>query len=154
MEPPRGAAWGGARGGAILDTSSMPDDPRRIEPGPLSALLGFRLVRVDADGAVVEGDPAPEHLNGGGIVHGGYLSALLDTTTGWAVHRRVPAGVAAPHVQISVQFVRAALPGSTLVCRGRCVSAGRRIAAAEAEITQGDHVIARAVTSHAVLSPS
>jgi len=147
----RGALWG-AGGGAIVDTSPMPDDPRRIEPGPLSALLGFRLVRVDEDGAVVEADPAPEHLNGGGIVHGGYLSALLDTTTGWAVHSQVPAGVAAPHVQISVQFVRAALLGTTLVCRGRCVSAGRRIASAEAEIVQGERLIARAVTSHAVLS--
>jgi acyl-CoA thioesterase len=130
----------------------MPDDLRRIEPGPLSALLGFRLVRVDADGALVEADPAPEHLNGGGIVHGGYLSALLDTTTGWAVHAQVPPGVAAPHVQISVQFVRAALAGATLACHARCVSAGRRIASAEAEITQGDRVIARAITSHAVLS--
>lgn len=144
---------GGACGAGIVDTSSMPDDLERIEPGPLSAHLGFRLVRVDEDGAVVEADPAPEHLNGGGIVHGGYLSALLDTTTGWAVHAQVPPGVAAPHVQISVQFVRAALPGATLVCRGRCVSAGRRIASAEAEITQGERTIARAVTSHAVLSP-
>jgi uncharacterized protein (TIGR00369 family) len=147
------APWGGAGCAAIVDTSSMPDDPRRVEPGPLSALLGFRLVRVDEDGARVEADPAPEHLNGGGIVHGGYLSALLDTTTGWAVHAQVPPGVAAPHVQISVQFVRAALPGATLVCRARCVSAGRRIASAEAEIVQGERVIARAVTSHAVLSP-
>ena len=145
-------AVGGASGATIVDTSSMPEDPRRIEPGPLSALLGFRLVHVDEESAVVEADPAPEHLNGGGIVHGGYLSALLDTTTGWAVHAQLPAGVAAPHVQISVQFVRAALPGATLVCRGRCVSAGRRIASAEAEITQGDRTIARAVTSHAVLS--
>jgi len=131
----------------------MPD-AERIEPGPLSALLGFRLVHADEHGSHVEADPAPEHLNGGGIVHGGYLSALLDTTTGWAVHARVPAGVAAPHIQISVQFVRAALPGATLVCHGRCIAAGRRIASAEAEITQGEHVIARAVTSHAVLSPS
>lgn len=136
----------------MVDTPPMPDDVRRIEPGPLSALLGFRLVHVDEDGARVEADPAPEHLNGGGIVHGGYLSALLDTTTGWAVHAQLPAGVAAPHVQISVQFVRAALPGATLVCRGRCVSTGRRIASAEAEITQGERTIARAVTSHAVLS--
>lgn len=144
--------WGGAWWALMADTSRMPAE--RIEPGPFSAHLGFRLVRVDAEGAVVEADPASEHLNGGGIVHGGYLSALLDTTTGWAVHAQVPPGVAAPHVQISVQFVRAALQGTTLVCHGRCVSAGRRIASAQAEITQGDHVIARAVTSHAVLAPS
>ena len=125
----------------------------RVTPGPFTAMLGFRLVRADEDGAVMEADPGPEHINGGGIVHGGYLSTLLDSTTGWAVHSRVPAGVAAPHVAISVQFVRAALAGQTLVCHGRVVNAGRRIASAEAEITQGDRVIARAVTSHAVLSP-
>ncbi len=131
----------------------MNDDvERRIGPGPFAALLGFCVLQADADGAVVQADPAPEHLNGGGIVHGGYLTALLDSATGWAVHAQVPVGVAAPHVQLSVQYVRAALPGTPLVCHGRCITAGRRIASAEAEITQGDRVIARAVTSHAVLS--
>lgn len=114
-------------------------------------MLGFRLVRRDENEVVVEGDPLPEHLNGGGIVHGGYLSALLDTTTGHAVHATVPNSVPAPHVQLTVQYVRAALAGSTLVCTGRCISAGRRIASAEAEITQDGRVIARAISSHAVL---
>ncbi len=131
----------------------MADDEERIGPGPFATTLGFRVLRADEDGALIEADPGPEHLNSGGIVHGGYLSSLLDSTTGWAVHARVAAGVAAPHVQISVQFVRAALGGETLVCRGRCLTSGRRVASAEAEITQGDRLIARAVTSHAVLTP-
>ncbi|MET3961485.1 acyl-CoA thioesterase [Marmoricola sp. OAE513] len=121
-------------------------------PGPFSALLGFRYVSLTDGVAHVEGDPGPEHCNGGGIVHGGYLSSLLDTTSGWAAHSGLPAGSAAPHVQLSVQYVRAALPGSTLVCLGRVVTAGRRIASAEAEITQDGKVIARAITSHAVVS--
>jgi len=124
-----------------------------FSPGPFSAHLGFRVVEADRDGSLIEAEPGPEHCNGGGIVHGGYLSAMLDTATGWAVHARLPDDVAAPHVQISVQFVRAALPGTMLSCHGRSISAGRRIASAEAEITQGDRVIARAVTSHAILSP-
>jgi acyl-CoA thioesterase len=120
-------------------------------PGPFSALLGFRYVSVAGGVAVVEADPGPEHCNGGGIVHGGFLSALLDTTTGWAVHDGVAPGVAAPHVQLSVQYVRAAVPGQVLTCRGSAIAVGRRIASAEAEITQGDRVIARAIASHAVL---
>jgi acyl-CoA thioesterase len=127
------------------------DDEGRIGPGPFSAHLGFRVVRADEAGALIEVDPRPEHLNGGGIVHGGFLTSLLDSATGWAVHAHVPVGTAAPHVQLSVQYIRAATLGTTLVCRGRCITAGRRIASAEAEITQGDRVIARAVTSHAVL---
>jgi acyl-CoA thioesterase len=123
----------------------------RIGPGPFAALLGFRVVRADEDGSLIEADPRPEHLNGAGIVHGGYLSALIDSATGWAVHALVAPGTAAPHIHLSVQYVRAALPDATLVCRGRCVSVGRRIASAEAEITQADRVIARGVTSHAVL---
>jgi acyl-CoA thioesterase len=121
-------------------------------PGPFSQLLGFRLVAIDDEGATMEADPGPDHCNGGGILHGGYLSALLDSATGWAVHSSIPAGTPAPHVQLTVQYVRAGVPGETLTCRARCVAVGRRIASAEAEITQGGRVIARAVTSHAVLS--
>ena len=131
----------------------MDAEPARIGPGPFAALLGFRVTRADADGSVVEADPLPEHLNGGGIVHGGFLAALLDSATGWAVHARYPAGAAVPHVGLNVQYVRAAVGGTPLIATGRCVSAGRRAAAAEAEITQGGRVIARAMTNHFVLAP-
>jgi len=125
----------------------------RTGPGPFSRMLGFELVRADADGAVMEAHPGPDHANGGGILHGGYLTALLDSTTGWAVHAGLPREQAAPHTHLSVQYIRAALPGTRLVCTGRCIRAGRRVAAAEAEIVQDGRVIARAVTSHAVLGP-
>ena len=75
-------------------------------PGPFSALLGFRYVSIDEVESVVEADPGPEHCNGGGIVHGGFLASILDTTTGWAVHARLPEGTAAPHVHLSIQYVR------------------------------------------------
>ena len=114
-------------------------------------MLGFRLVEAGEEGAVMEATPGPDHVNGGGILHGGYLTALLDSTTGWAVHAALAPDVAAPHLHLSVQYVRAALPGSPLRCTGRCIRAGRRAAAAEAEITQDGRVIARAVTSHAVI---
>ncbi len=135
---------------------SQPLDPHADgpTPGPFSSLLGFRYISVGADEAVVEADPGPEHCNGGGIVHGGFLASLLDTTTGWAVHARVPDGAAAPHVHLSIQYVRAAVPGVTLVCRGRCVGSGRRIGSTEAEVTQDGVVVARAVGTHAVLAPA
>jgi acyl-CoA thioesterase len=104
------------------------EDDGRVGPGPFSRMLGFRLVSAGEDGAVMEATPGPGHANGGGILHGGYLTALLDSTTGWAVHARLPPGVAAPHVQLSVQYVSAGTTGTPLVCRGRCVRAGRRVA--------------------------
>lgn len=128
----------------------MSDDDRPT-PGPFSELMGFRLVAFDETEVVLEADPGPEHLNGGGIVHGGYLSALLDSATGWAAHTRVPAGRTVPHLQLSVQYVRAAVGGETLTCRARCVGGGRRAVSAEAEITQAGKVVARAASSHVVV---
>lgn len=128
------------------------DQDPRFAPGPLAQLLGFRLIQADEEGSLVECDPGPEHCNGAGIVHGGYLGALLDSATGWAVHAHVPPGTAAPHIQLTSQFIRIAVPGEVLSCRARCVTAGRRIASTEAEITQGDKIIARGIASHAVLS--
>lgn len=121
-------------------------------PGPFSALLGFRYIGADETEAVVEADPGPEHCNGGGIVHGGFLAALLDTATGWAVHARLADGVPAPHIQLNIQYVRAAVPGSVLRARATCVSAGRRVGFTEAEILQDGAVVARASGTHAVLA--
>ena len=128
-------------------------EEERVTPGPFSHALGFRLIEAGEDGAVMEATPGPDHVNGGGVVHGGYLAALLDSTTGWAVHSKLPPGVPAPHTTLSVQYVRAAVQGVPLVCRGRCIRAGRLIATAEAEITQQGEIIARAMTSHARLDP-
>lgn len=126
-------------------------DEERRSPGPFSRMLGFELVEREAGRVVIEATPGPEHANGGGILHGGYLAALLDSTTGWAVHSALEEGTPAPHTHLSVQYVRAGVPGTRLICVGRCIRAGRRVAAAEAEITQDGDVIARAVTSHAVI---
>lgn len=137
----------------MTDATESPDPHGEgPAPGPFSALLDFRYVSIDDTEAVVEADPGPQHCNGGGIVHGGFLASLLDTATGWAVHARVPAGTRAPHVHLSVQYVRAAVPGPTLVCRAHCVSVGGRIGSTEAEITQLGRVVARAIGTHAVLS--
>jgi uncharacterized protein (TIGR00369 family) len=129
----------------------MTDDDDPTSPGPFSTSLGFALVERSAERVVMEATPGPEHANGGGILHGGYLASLLDSTTGWAVHSALPPGRPAPHTTLSVQYLRAGLPGTKLVCVGRCVRAGRTVAAAEAEITQNGKVVARAISSHAVI---
>lgn len=127
-------------------------DAQRIGPGAFADLLGFRAVADGPDGVVVEAMPLEEHLNSGGIVHGGYLAALLDSATGWAVHAQLPPGAAAPHLHLSVQYLRVALAGELLVCRGRCVKSGQRVLAAEAQVTQGDRTVATATTTHLVAS--
>jgi acyl-CoA thioesterase len=122
----------------------------RIGPGPFSEHLGFRVVALDTDEVVLAGTPGAEHCNSGGIVHGGYLAALLDSATGWAVHVNIEAGIAAPHLQLGVQYLRAAVPGEDVECRARCLTIGRRIVAAEGAITQSGRLVAKAASTHLV----
>lgn len=131
-----------------MSTSEAPAGPERF-----SELLGFRLVHQGDHEAVMEVTPRREHANIRGAVHGGFLSTLLDSTTAWAVYDALPPGSGAPHVQISVQFLRRAVLGELLVCRARCVTAGRRIAAADGWIEQGGRLVARGATTHAVALP-
>ena len=126
------------------------DTEGRIGPGPFSEHLGFRLVECDTEYVVLAGTPGPEHCNSGGIVRGGYLAALLDSATGWAVHANVDAGVAVPHLQLAVQYLRAAVPGEQVECHARCVTSGRRVFTAEAHVTQAGRLIAKASTTHLV----
>ncbi len=132
--------------------SALDYDERRQQPN-LGALLGFRFVHADETEAIVEADPTEEHRNLHGMIHGGFLAALLDTATGWAIHARLPESTPAVHVQLSVQYVRAGVLGVPLVCRATALGVGRRIGSTEAVITQGGKVIARGSGTHAVLEP-
>lgn len=47
-------------------------------------LVGYRLVEWSEGLAVAELDIGPQHLNIGGVVHGGVLMSLIDTACGYA----------------------------------------------------------------------
>ncbi|WP_162529752.1 PaaI family thioesterase [Nocardioides caldifontis] len=126
-------------------------DLEHIRPGPFAELLGFRTVQVEEGEVVLEGLPGDEHLNAGGFVHGGYLSALLDNATGLAARTRVPAQLLTPHLDIHVQYVRGAKAGLPLTCRATVLSGGRRAVSVAAEVTQEGRLVARASSSHAVV---
>lgn len=113
--------------------------------------LGFRYVPSEGPDSIVEALPAAEHCNERGSVHGGFLAALLDTSTGLAVHSALGDGVAAPHFDLTIQYLRPAVAGTLLTCTARTTKAGRRVVASEAEVYQDGKLVARAIGSHAVL---
>ncbi|SIS66939.1 PaaI family thioesterase [Insolitispirillum peregrinum] len=59
-----------------------------------SRLLGYRITEWEQGRAVVEMTLRPEHLNRAGLPHGGLLTTLLDTVSGYAgCHCPVPGNV-------------------------------------------------------------
>src|SRR5260370_15925260 len=79
----------------------------QLPPPPIIATLCISLVDVAEGRAALEGSPAEWQYNQLGTVHGGWLSALLDSALGYAVQTVLPAGHQFTTLDLHVRFVRA-----------------------------------------------
>jgi uncharacterized protein (TIGR00369 family) len=79
--------------------------------------------------------PSKRFYNPLGTVHGGWISTLLDSAMGCAVHSLLAAGQAYTTVDMTVSFVRPVLEKTgKLTCEGKIIHAGGRIATAEGRV--------------------
>lgn len=74
-----------------------------------------------------------EHLNPGGIVHGGVIATILDAAIGLALRTRLGAGSQHVTLNLDVHYLGMAREG-TLVARGAAVHSGSRTGFGEATL--------------------
>jgi uncharacterized protein (TIGR00369 family) len=122
----------------------------RAEPPPAAILLGWELVAVDPDAGTIEVSftATEQFLNPAGEVQGGFLAAMLDDTLGPALVATLGDGEWAPTVDLQVQFLRPAKPG-TLRGFGRVVRRGRDIAFLAGELRDPDGDVVATATATA-----
>jgi uncharacterized protein (TIGR00369 family) len=108
----------------------------KLPAPPIALTLGFDLDLVEDGRAVFTLEPGEHHYNPIGSVHGGVFATLLDSATGCAVHSTLPAGVAYTSLDLNVKFLRGMTTATGRVtCEGKVVHRGRRMALAEASLT-------------------
>ena len=116
----------------------MPDtNQNRLEEarGFIAALPYCGVLRLDVE-EVGEGEvtilmPYHEDLIGDpatGVVHGGAVTALMDTCSGAAVMSHPQAGLNTATLDLRIDYMRAAVPGQTIRARAVCTRVTRSIA--------------------------
>lgn len=136
---------------ADTDTSSEPSPDTRaadkariarqfIEAIPFSKALRMSLDEI-GDGMAVISMPYGADLVGDprtGVIHGGAVSALMDTCSGAAVmsHPEALAGTAT--IDLRIDYMRPASPGDTITCRATCYNVTRSVAFVRAEAFDSD----------------
>ncbi len=103
---------------------------------PFSETCDVWPVEVTEGCVVFEAKPSARFYNPMGVVHGGWISIVLDSAMGCAVHSMLKAGEAYTTVEMNVNFVRPLLEDTgTLRCEGKVLHCGGRLATSEARVT-------------------
>jgi uncharacterized protein (TIGR00369 family) len=103
---------------------------------PLLQTLEFKPVSISKGEAVFSMTPAEFHYNTIGTVHGGVISAILDTAMGCAVHSILPPSTAYTTLELKVNFLKAVtVKSGTLKATGKVIHSGSRTALSEGQLT-------------------
>src|ERR1700675_2286967 len=109
---------------------------RRLPEPPIMQTVEPFDCTVEPGAVVIHSVPGLRHYNPIGSVHGGYAAILLDSAMGLSVQSTLPAGTGYATLEFKISFVRGMSETSGVIrTEGRVLNAGRRVATAEARIT-------------------
>jgi len=116
---------------------------------PFRDMVGVTYTKVE-DGysqCVLEVDK--KLLNAAGIVHGGAIYTLADSGMGAALYSLVNEDELFLTIEISICYFKAVSSGA-LTCESRFIHRGKRIAVMEAEIKNGEQLVAKAMGTFSI----
>ena len=111
-----------------------------IDALPHSRALGMRVERFE-DGHAVLSMPYDERLVGDpatGVLHGGAISALIDTASGASVMAHPTAPVSTATLDLRIDYMRPATPGQRVTAHAHCYHVTRTVAFVRVTATDDD----------------
>jgi uncharacterized protein (TIGR00369 family) len=122
----------------------------RVESSAFHRWMGMAVAEASRGEVTVTLDASPQHANLQGLIHGGLLATLADTSMGLAVRTQVEPGRRHVTIQLGINYLRPGRPGR-LEARGRTLRVGNQIAYAEADVLdESGRLLARAHGTYSV----
>ncbi|MDF3027015.1 MAG: thioesterase superfamily protein [Fluviicola sp.] len=103
---------------------------------PLMNTLDFSIGEIEEGKAGFYFEPQAFHYNPNGSVHGGVITAILDSAMGCALHSLLPKGMVYTTLELKVNFLKMVRAGAgKLTASGKIIHLGSKTALLEASLT-------------------
>lgn len=123
-----------------------------VFPGRFPGVAKIELILAEPGKSECKIDVVEEHLNPGGVVHGGATYTMADTGMAFALMPMLQENELSTTVEIKMSYFKAVREGS-ITCKTDVIKKGKRIAFLESELRDdaGD-IVARASGTYYIIA--
>ena len=116
----------------------MSEDKSQPRLTELAKTIGFEITEFSEGSCVVECTIREDHLNMGGVAHGGIHATLLDSAMGGTLVSTLAKEEWCATAQIDISYLNAVGTGTHLIATGEVIRRGRNLAHMEGRLTTDD----------------
>jgi uncharacterized protein (TIGR00369 family) len=119
---------------------------------PFTEVLGLEILSSGPDGVVGRATWAAERCTSNGIMHGGYLMAVVDSVGAMCAVLNLPEGAGTSTIESKTNFLRAVTEGEVTLT-STPVHVGRTTIVVQTDVTRDGKLVTRTTQTQAVLAP-
>jgi uncharacterized protein (TIGR00369 family) len=122
---------------------------------PVNKLLSFSLESCSSEQVVITMPAEKAFTQEEGVIHGGIITALADTTAVYLLHPDLPAGKTMTSIELKMNFLRPAfVGGDDLRAKAKLVKRGQTVSVCEVDVYQGDRTLAKGLFTYLISEKS